>query len=240
MSRRMSAARLAASRALQLITVSVLVAVPLSRMRDALPLPTGFSIAESETWLRDQGPVVAAFALLRGVALLAAGYAAVIGLIGLLAVLARSTTLAALTVRLTLPALRPLLAPVAVVTLSMGSALPAGASGFADPPPRPPVMRVAPAAPPDDAGAPVMRLLPAAPVPNPPSPAEASYTVAAGDTFWSIAAETVQRASGRAPTDAQVAPYWRVLIDANRDRLAVPGDPDLIYPGQVFTLPQVS
>jgi nucleoid-associated protein YgaU len=34
-----------------------------------------------------------------------------------------------------------------------------------------------------------------------------------------------------------VAPYWRAVIDANRDRLAVPGDPDLILPGQVIVLP---
>ena len=32
-------------------------------------------------------------------------------------------------------------------------------------------------------------------------------------------------------------PYWQQLIEVNRDRLAPPGDPDLIHPGQRFHLP---
>jgi len=40
--------------------------------------------------------------------------------------------------------------------------------------------------------------------------------------------------SGRPPTDAEVIPYWRELIDANR---TVVRDPDLILPGQRIDLP---
>jgi nucleoid-associated protein YgaU len=40
-----------------------------------------------------------------------------------------------------------------------------------------------------------------------------------------------------AVTDSQVARYWELVVAANRDRLANPGDADLIYPGQTFVLP---
>jgi len=66
--------------------------------------------------------------------------------------------------------------------------------------------------------------------------AEGEVTVVAGDHLWGIAERTVAQRLGRAPTDAEVAPYWHQLIDANRDRLAT-GDPDLIFAGQVFRLP---
>jgi nucleoid-associated protein YgaU len=34
-----------------------------------------------------------------------------------------------------------------------------------------------------------------------------------------------------------VGRYWRRLIDANRDRLVDPGNPDLLLPGQELVLP---
>jgi nucleoid-associated protein YgaU len=228
-------------RALQLIATSALVAALLWQMRGSLPLPDGFSPTQTKRWLLDQGPLVAAFALLRGMALLGAVYAAVIGAIGLLAVVVRSSTLATLTVGLTLPSLRPLIAPLAAFTFTIGGAVPAGAAAFADRPPRPPEMQVWRDVPPDARGTPVMQLVPAAPEASPSVAApETSYTVRAGDSFWSIAAQRVGSAAGLATSDAEVARYWRVLIEANRDHLAVAGEPDLIYPGQVFTLPPVS
>lgn len=63
------------------------------------------------------------------------------------------------------------------------------------------------------------------------------HVVRPGDHLWGIAEEQVALRLGRAPTDREVHGYWRALIDANRDRLVVPGDPDLIMPGQVLTLP---
>ena len=33
---------------------------------------------------------------------------------------------------------------------------------------------------------------------------------------------------GAPPTDAEVVPYWRTLVERNRDRLADPDDPDLV------------
>jgi nucleoid-associated protein YgaU len=70
---------------------------------------------------------------------------------------------------------------------------------------------------------------------NPPE--EPSITVAVGDSFWSIAEQLVQHQLGRRPDDGEVLEPWLALIDANRDRLVEPEDPDLLHPGQILRLP---
>lgn len=65
----------------------------------------------------------------------------------------------------------------------------------------------------------------------------ATWTVGPGDSFWSIATAILQTAWGRAPTDAEVDPYWSALVAANRAALLHPDVPDLIYPGQSFVVP---
>lgn len=87
-----------------------------------------------------------------------------------------------------------------------------------------------PAAPP----APEPEVAPAAPAPSP-----ATVVVGPGDSFWSLAEALVSERLGRPATDAEVDGTWRGLIAANADRLVVPGNPDLIYPGQVFVVPGV-
>jgi nucleoid-associated protein YgaU len=67
------------------------------------------------------------------------------------------------------------------------------------------------------------------------SPAE--WTVTAGDHLWSIAAAVLAAELGGPPGEAVIAPYWRRLIEANRDRLADRDDPDLLFPGQRLRLP---
>ena len=58
-----------------------------------------------------------------------------------------------------------------------------------------------------------------------------------GDNLWRIARAEVSRATGVArPDDAAVARYWRRVIAANRTTLRS-GDPSLIFPGEVVTLP---
>jgi nucleoid-associated protein YgaU len=42
---------------------------------------------------------------------------------------------------------------------------------------------------------------------------------------------------GRPGSEREVARYWVVLVEANRDRLVDPTNPDLIYPNQVLRLP---
>jgi nucleoid-associated protein YgaU len=69
----------------------------------------------------------------------------------------------------------------------------------------------------------------------PPS-SSSEVVVGPGDHLWGIAERALSQRLGRAPTDAEIAPFWSQLVEANRDRLAT-GDPDLIFAGQVFRLP---
>jgi hypothetical protein len=69
-----------------------------------------------------------------------------------------------------------------------------------------------------------------------PVAAPLAWTVEAGDSFWSIAAETVAPA-GDATNERRVIGYWRRLVEANRGRLLDPGNPDLLVPGQELVLP---
>ena len=64
------------------------------------------------------------------------------------------------------------------------------------------------------------------------TPRDGEVTVVAGDSFWSLAEGIAAEHLGRAPDDAEVVPVWEALIAANRDRLVVPDDPDLLLPGQ--------
>lgn len=63
--------------------------------------------------------------------------------------------------------------------------------------------------------------------------------VAPGDHLWSLAERRLSEALGRAPTDAEVAPYWRAVVRRNADsgRLRDASQPDLIYPRDVVVLP---
>ena len=63
------------------------------------------------------------------------------------------------------------------------------------------------------------------------------WTAGPGDHLWHVAETTLAGAWGRAPSDAEVAPYWQQVVDANRDGLPDPGNPDLILPGQVLRVP---
>lgn len=76
-----------------------------------------------------------------------------------------------------------------------------------------------------------------APAPGAAAIHPSTWTVQAGDHLWSIAERTLHRRLDRQPTDAETAPYWRRLVDANRDRLVDPDDADLILPGQTLVLP---
>lgn len=63
------------------------------------------------------------------------------------------------------------------------------------------------------------------------------YDVRSGDSFWTIASAQLEAHAGREVSDAEIVAYWRTLIDANRDRLADPHNPDLLFPGQSLRLP---
>ena len=224
----------ACARALLMLIGALSAATLLLRLGGALPLPDGVDRAHIDTWLRDVGAVRASFGLARAMALGLAVYMALLAILALVAALSGAAGAARVALRIALPSLRPLVAPIAAITLTVSTAVPAVAQGRDQPPP---VMQVV-ASP--DSNPPVMRLVPApAPVAPTVSATATTHTVAPGDTFWSIAEDTI-RAEGHAASDHDVVSYWHALIDLNRDRLRVPGEPDLIFPGQVFELPPLS
>jgi hypothetical protein len=72
---------------------------------------------------------------------------------------------------------------------------------------------------------------------TPAQGAHGTYVVQHGDHLWGIAEKTLEKAWGHPPSDAQIVPYWQHLIEANRAAFVDPGNPDLILPGQTFTVP---
>ncbi len=75
---------------------------------------------------------------------------------------------------------------------------------------------------------------------TPGATVQQTWTVAPGDCFWTIAEEALARTWGRPPTDAEIVPYWQVVIEGNRSVLVDRDDPDLIYPAQDFKVPPPS
>jgi len=68
--------------------------------------------------------------------------------------------------------------------------------------------------------------------------ASTAMVVEKGDHFWAIAAHELEQAWGRAPTDAEIVPYWQEVVDLNRQTITS-GDPDMIYPGEQLQIPPV-
>ncbi|HEX2272921.1 MAG TPA: hypothetical protein VHG90_03495 [Acidimicrobiales bacterium] len=187
-------------------------------------------------WLQQRDPVVAAFAVLRLAALGLGWYTAAVTLAGAAARLASRRHLVAALDRLTLPPLRRLLAATVSASLTAGVTSPALAAPDHHPAP---VVADTPA-PGTTAPTITMRHLPPA-TETPPLPArraDRTWTVQPGQSFWSIAESVVAEGLGRRPTAQEVVPYWTRLIDANRAVLADRDNPDLIFPGQVFTVPE--
>lgn len=82
--------------------------------------------------------------------------------------------------------------------------------------------------------------------PDRPVPLAASvpgtWVVRPGDDLWSIAGAMVARSlpEGAEASDRRVGSYWVALIDANRPRLPVPSDPNVLYPGDRLVLPALA
>jgi nucleoid-associated protein YgaU len=70
------------------------------------------------------------------------------------------------------------------------------------------------------------------PADSPVSLPGSAYVVAEGDDFWTIA-----RRITRSEDPTLVAEVWVDLVEANRDHLVDPDDPDVIHPGAVVVLP---
>jgi hypothetical protein len=72
-----------------------------------------------------------------------------------------------------------------------------------------------------------------------PIQADAStHLVVAGDHLWGIAAQHLRVNVGRPVTEDEIREYWVKVMDANRDVIRS-GDPDLIFPDERITLPQI-
>ncbi len=65
------------------------------------------------------------------------------------------------------------------------------------------------------------------------------WVVKPGEHLWSIARWSLEDNWGRPPSDAEIEPYWRAVVQTNRSRLADPNNPDLILPGQELALPPI-
>lgn len=240
--------RLAGAAGWVLGLASAAVALQLSG-QGALAAPSLTDPGQWAGWLGGRDPVVAAFALVRVAALAALWYLATVTVVGLLLRLGGGVRTVAVADRFTVAPVRRALAG----TFSIGLA----ASGFvavASPVVRLPVAAAAaqPAAPTPTAGLPgtvtMHQLSPAYPVPAPvpsaipgvtPSAPRSSerWTVEPGQCFWSIAESVLATHLGRGPSEAEIVPYWRRLVEANRSELAHRDNPDLIFPGQVFEVP---
>ena len=207
-------------------------------------------------WLAERGPAEAALSIVRVPALAAGWYLLAITLVGATGRWLRAGRLVSASDLLTVPSVRRLLnraigLSMAATALSGGTAL--AASGQAPSPPAAEAMTRLPDAPATSPPVTMRRL------PGPPggsstgamerladeggprmdtSPtAQPTWTVRPGDHFWSVAERTLAAAWNRAPSDAETGPYWRDLVAANRPVLKDRDNPDLLFPGQLLTVP---
>ena len=86
---------------------------------------------------------------------------------------------------------------------------------------------------------------PPAPAPTPAAPDRepgaggTTWTIRRGEHLWLVADQVLTAAHGRSATTPQVAAYHRELIERNRSRLTDPTNPDLVFAGQVLSLPPI-
>lgn len=225
---------------------ALLALLELGDERLAVPL---HSLNALSAWAADTPPADLAASLLRGLAIVLAGYLFLAATLALAADAMGLSQLAGAVLRVSLPrALQRLVTGTAGLGLAAGSVVltntsPAGATPLvttvlAEEPPLPSVA--------------IMRLLGQEPSPTatmvvldaaPPEVPEASpemtddeWLVGPGDSFWAIAEEVLNERP-TPPDDTAIAQYCRHLIAANHNRLAQPAQPDLLFPGQLLTLP---
>jgi nucleoid-associated protein YgaU len=199
-------------------------------------------------WLESRGPLAAGFACLRLVAEAGLWYVVVATFVGTALRLIGAASMVRVADRLTIGPVRRMLAGTMTMGLAASGLLAVAAPALRTPvavaqtvqpttssttvPPATITMhRIGPAE------AVVPRAL--APVPEiaPTIDTAQQWTVRPGECFWSIAEQVLTEHIGRAVTDDEIVPYWRRLIDANRSALVHRENPDLILPGQLFTVP---
>lgn len=99
---------------------------------------------------------------------------------------------------------------------------------------------ILPSPPPSTATITASPLPPTTPATPPPaSPTSTVHVIVSGEHLWSIAADRVAAGTGRPVshlTPADIAPYWRRVVELNRSRLRS-GNVSLVYPGETVDLP---
>jgi hypothetical protein len=230
--------------------------------RGVLALPPAVDPAMWRTWSSRTDPVVVTFAVARVLTLAVAWYLLAATLLNGVAELAANRRLMSVAEILTVPALRRALQSALGVGLT-ATTLVAPAPDVRSPGvPSVAAARLEPAAgtksptawevmPPVAPRTTILHDTPA-PVPglhaqppaligkahtHPEHPPALTWTVQAGEHLWSIAEAVLRETWQRPPTDTETQAYWQGLVAANREALVDRGNPDLILPGQVFTLP---
>lgn len=66
--------------------------------------------------------------------------------------------------------------------------------------------------------------------------AESAVVIEPGDTLWDLSAQRLEAFNAVAPSPAEIVGYVNRVVDRNPD---VVEDPNLIYPGEVFVMPQL-
>jgi hypothetical protein len=64
-----------------------------------------------------------------------------------------------------------------------------------------------------------------------------TWSIEPGDTLWHVAEHTASERLGRPASGGEVLRQLDRLVALNADRLAIPGDADLVFPGQEFLIP---
>lgn len=209
-------------------------------------------------WLNDTQPADMAAAMLRQAGIVLAAYLLAATTLALVAHVLGYRRLALVLLRAGLPrSARTLVTGTAGLGFAAGTVVlsspsqagagPAIASVVVEEPPQPVLATMAlltegtaPAA----AATATMVLLDSSPAFEPATPEAPGssdpnddWVVGPGDSFWAIAEELVDEFQGAGRGELDVATYCRQLIAANHDRLARPDQPDLLFPGQVLTVP---
>lgn len=214
------------------VFVSLAAALVTSTRRVASP--SGWTWLELEAWF-DRQPVGAAFSALAAIGLVVVLYLIVSTVAIMVAGVARTAHLprvGRVAEAIAIPVVRRTLAAMIGLGIAIANAGPAHATGSP-----PTIARMTQVAEPTHPR-PIATMRSLAAVPAAPA-RESSWTIRPGDHLWGLAAAALAEHWNAAPTDDEVSDYLALVIEHNRTTLAVPGHPDLVFPGQVFVRPPV-
>ena len=199
-----------------------------------LPFPDVTDATGLERWARTVGAATVAFTLLRAVALLLLGWWVLAWVVGVLARRTRRARVVAAVDRVSPRFVRHLAEAAAGLGIVVSARSPVDLGpvmtdlGAVEAPSPPTTTTTPPATP---------TVRPGEATTEPAAPrASDTWTVEPGDTLWHVAEVTATESLGRPADTAEVARRLDELVALNAERLAVPGDPSLVFPGQVFLL----